>query len=130
MAHVKKPRCIALRLSLRPLAVICLPRPSSMSAVGPEGGLAGIVNQSWLKQLTTSFDDLVGTGKEDAADRVRSAAAYAVSEIPRLRTAPIIPASAIIVSTPTNPPSAKAIAPPATPQLPPRKVQALTTPDP
>ena len=29
-----------------------------------------------------------------------------------------------------EPPSAKAIAPPATPPLPPRKVQALTTPEP
>ena len=37
-----------------------------------------------------------------------------------------MPASAIIIRTPTNPPSAKAIAPP----LPPRKVQALTTPEP
>ena len=46
-----------------------------------------------------------------AAYRVRNAAAYAVSEIPRLRAAPIMPASAIIVSTPTKPPSAKAIAP-------------------
>jgi hypothetical protein len=41
-----------------------------------------------------------------------------------------MPASAIIISTPTNPPSAKAIAPPATPPLPPRKVQALTTHEP
>ena len=110
--------------------MICLPRLSSMSAVGPEAGFAGIVNRSWLKQLTASFDDLVGTGKEDVADRVRNAAAYTISEIPRLRAAPIIPARAIIVNTPSNPPSAKAIAPPATPQLPPRKVQALTTPDP
>ena len=83
-----------------------------------------------FKQLTASFDDLVGAGKEGAADRGRNAAAYAVSEIPRLRAAPIMPASAIIISTPTNPPSAKAIAPPATPPLPPRKVQALTTPEP
>jgi hypothetical protein len=88
------------------------------------------VNQSWLKQLTASFNDLVGAGKEGAADRGRNAAAYAVSEIPRLRPAPIMPASAIIISTPTNPPSAKAIAPPATPPLPPRKVPALTTPEP
>ena len=51
-------------------------------------------------------------GKEGAADRVRNAAAYAVSEIPRLRAAPIMPASAIIISAPTKPPSAKAIAPP------------------
>jgi len=43
------------------------------------------VNQSWLKQLTASFDDLVGAGKEGATDRDRSAATYAVSEIPRLR---------------------------------------------
>jgi len=43
------------------------------------------VNQSWLKQLTASFNDLVGAGKEDAADRGRNAATYAVSEIPRLR---------------------------------------------
>ena len=53
-------------------------------------------------------------GKEGAADRGRNAAAYAVSEIPRLRAAPIMPASAIIISTLTKPPSAKAIAPPAT----------------
>ena len=51
------------------------------------------VNQSWLKQLTASFDDLVGAGKEGATDRDRSAATYAVSEIPRLRAAPIMPAS-------------------------------------
>ena len=80
--------------------------------------------------MTASFDDLVGAGKEGAAHRGRNAAGYAVSEIPRLRAAPIMPASAIIISTPTNPPSAKAIAPPATPPLPPRKVQALTTPEP
>ena len=42
----------------------------------------------------------------------------------------MMPASAIIVSTATNPPSAKAAAPPATPALPPRKVQALTMPEP
>ena len=62
--------------------------------------------------------------------RVRNAAAYAALEIPRLRAAPIMPASAIIVSTPTKPPSAKAIAPTATPTLPPRKVQALMMPEP
>ena len=57
-------------------------------------------------------------------------AAYAVSEIPRLRAAPMAPASAIIVSTAMNPPSASAVAPPATPTLPPRNVQALTMPEP
>jgi hypothetical protein len=88
-----------------------------------------IVNQSWFKQVTASFDDLVGAGKEGAAHRGRNAAGYAVSEIPRLRAAPIMPASAIIISTLTKPP-AKAIAPPATPPLPPRKVPALTTPEP
>jgi len=41
-----------------------------------------------------------------------------------------MPASAIIVSTAPKPPSAKAMAPPATPTLPPRKVQALTMPEP
>ena len=39
-----------------------------------------------------------------------------------------MPASAIIISTAPKPPSAKAMAPPATPTLPPRKVQALTMP--
>jgi hypothetical protein len=72
---------------------------------------------------------LVFEGKEGAAHRGRNAAGYAVSEIPRLRAAPIMPASAIIISTLTKPP-AKAIAPPATPPLPPRKVPALTTPEP
>src|SRR5262245_16858484 len=48
----------------------------------------------------------------------------------RLSAAPIRPASAIIASTAGNPPSAKAVAPPATPTLPPRKVQALTMPEP
>ena len=38
--------------------------------------------------------------------------------------------SAIIVSTATNPPAAKAIAPQATPALPLRKVHALTMPEP
>jgi hypothetical protein len=103
---------------------------AALSRRTPEADLAGIVNQSWFKPLTASFDDLVGAGKEGAADRVRNAAAYAVSDVPRLRAAPIMPASAIIVSTPTKPPSAKAIAPPATPTLPPRKVQALTMPEP
>src|SRR5262249_30116894 len=55
---------------------------------------------------------------------------YAVSPIQRLRTAPMMPASAIIVSTARNPPSAEAVAPPATPALPPRKVMALTMPEP
>ena len=44
-------------------------------------------------------------GKEGAADRGRNAATYAVSEIPRLRAAPIMPASAIIISTLTKPPA-------------------------
>ena len=106
------------------------PRPELENNQDPKPTSPRTVNQSWLKQLTASFNDLVGAGKEDAADRGRNAATYAVSEIPRLRAAPIMPASAIIISTPTNPPSAKAIAPPATPPLPPRKVQALTTPEP
>ena len=42
-------------------------------------------------------------GEEGAADRGRNAATYAVSEIPRLRAAPIMPASAIIISTLTKP---------------------------
>jgi hypothetical protein len=71
----------------------------------PEADLAGIVNQSWFKQVTASFDDLVGAGKEGAAHRGRNAAGYAVSEIPRLRAAPIMPASAIIISTLTKPPA-------------------------
>jgi hypothetical protein len=40
-----------------------------------------------------------------------------------------MPASAIIISTLTKP-QREEIAPPATPPLPPRKVQALTTPEP
>ena len=103
-------------------------RRSDTSGIGGEAEARP--NQSSLKQLTASFNDLVGAGKGGAANRGRNAAAYAVSEIPRLRPAPIMPASAIIISTPTNPPSAKAIAPPATPPLPPRKVPALTTPEP
>src|SRR5215470_8358049 len=59
-----------------------------------------------------------------------SALAHPVFGILRLRVAPIMPASAIIVSTAPKPPRAKAIAPPATPTLPPRKVQALTIPEP
>src|SRR5262249_16658100 len=57
-------------------------------------------------------------------------AGYSGSGMPRARTAPTMPASAIIVSTAMKPPDAKAIAPRATPALPPRKVEALTTPEP
>ena len=51
----------------------------------PERTSPRTVNQSWLKPQTVSFDDLVGAGQGGAADRGRNAAAYAVSEIPRLR---------------------------------------------
>ena len=64
------------------------------------------------------------------AASVAIAGAYGFCEIPRLRTAPIPPATAIIVSTASNPPTATAVAPPATPALPPRNVQALTMPEP
>src|SRR5919198_2660447 len=62
--------------------------------------------------------------------RRRQTGAYAVAATARLSAAPMMPASAIIVSTAGNPPSATAVAPPATPQLPPRKVQALMIPEP
>ena len=65
--------------------------------------------------------------------RIKADPAYACSAfsgIPWLSAAPMMPASAIIASTATNPPSVKAVAPPATPPLPPRKVQALTMPEP
>src|SRR5207302_6300227 len=87
------------------------------------------VSYCWQKS-ELALDRAVRGRPIRAAYRVRNAAAYAVSEIPRLRAAPIMPASAIIVSTPTTPRNAKAIAPPATPPLPPRKVQALTMPEP
>src|ERR1700751_3071612 len=83
---------------------------TTLMTVKPTAALAGIVNQSWFKRVTASFDDLVGAGKEGAAHRARNAATYAVSKIPRLRAAPIMPASAIISSTLTKP-RAKAIAP-------------------
>src|SRR5262249_56045026 len=73
-------------------------------------------------------------GRNSAAqrsgERVKKRKAYAGSEIQWLSAAPMMPASAIIISTAGNPPSAKADAPPATPQLPPRKVQALMIPEP
>ena len=110
-------RCVA---AIRPeLGVKPTCRDRSTDAIDPEQTSPRTVNQSWLKQLTASFDGLVGAGKEGAADRGRNAA-YAVSEIPRLRAAPIMPASAIHQHT-DEPPSAKAIAPQATPPLPPRR---------
>src|SRR5271169_2144841 len=60
----------------------------------------------------------------------RPLASHSVFGILRQRAAPIMPASAIIVSTARNPPSANAMAPPATPMLPPRNVQALIMPEP
>src|SRR5262249_39070044 len=55
---------------------------------------------------------------------------YAVSDKKWLSAAPAMPASAIIVSTAGNTPSTNAPAPPAAPELPPRKVHALHNPEP
>src|SRR5262249_23459236 len=84
-------------------------------------------------EYAVSFRPVKARGAKVTA-RIRSPRAtnstYAASEIQELRTAPMMPASAIMISTAGNPPSARAAAPPATPQLPPRNVQALTIPDP
>src|SRR5262249_61864795 len=57
-------------------------------------------------------------------------AGYGGSGMPRARTAPTTPASAIIVSTAMKTPDAETIAPRATPAPPPRKVEAVAPPAP